>query len=74
MAAKKWQENEFWQNIADDCIPCESKISTKWLILHRFQDKCVFAFYADIQYGRQKWWENKFWQKEADNSTHDLWG
>ena len=29
-------------------------------ILHRFRDKCDFAFYAEIQDGRQKWWENDF--------------
>ena len=29
-------------------------------ILHCFQDKCVFMFYADIQDGLQKWRENKF--------------
>ena len=29
-------------------------------ISHCFRDKCVFAFYAEIQDGRQKWHENDF--------------
>ena len=29
-------------------------------IPHRFQDKCVFAFYVQIQDGRQMWQENDF--------------
>ena len=24
--------------------------------------QCVFAFYTEIQYGRQKWQENDFWE------------
>ena len=31
---------------------------------HCFRDKCVFAFYVEIQDGRQKWsGENNFWGK-----------
>ena len=30
---------------------------------HHYRDKCVFAFYAEIQDGRQKWWENDFCEK-----------
>ena len=48
------------------CIP-------RGCISHCFQDKCVFAFYAEIQYGRQKWRENHFWQKVADKFTHTPW-
>ena len=29
-------------------------------ISHRFHDKCIFEFYAEIQDGRQKWEENDF--------------
>ena len=28
-----------------------------------YRDKCIFAFYAEIQDGRQKWRENDFWEK-----------
>ena len=41
-------------------------------ISHHFRDKCVFAFYAEIQYGRQIWRENQFWQKVTDNSTQAI--
>ena len=39
-------------------IPCRSKIAC--ISLH-FRDKRVFAFYAEIQDGRQKWPEKLFW-------------
>ena len=32
-------------------------------MLHRFQHKHVFAFYAEIQNGHQKCWENDFGKK-----------
>ena len=54
-------------------IPCRSKISSKSLISHHFRDKRIFAFYTEIQDGRQKWQENHFGQKVADKSTHTLW-
>ena len=51
-------------------IPWGSKILLKALsILHRFQDKCVFVFYAEIQDGCQKWRKKsifgKNWQMTA---------
>ena len=38
----------------------------------RFIDKRVFAFYAEIQDGRQKWRENGFREKPVD-SAYTLW-
>ena len=39
----------------------------------RFQDKRVFAFYTEIQDGRQKWRENDFWDKPHIDSADTLW-
>ena len=41
-------------------------------VSHRFQDKCLFAFYAEIQDGCQKWQENDFWLEVADDSAYTL--
>ena len=41
-------------------------------ISHRFRDKCIFAFYAEIQGGRQIWRENNFWEKSPVDSTDTL--
>ena len=41
-------------------ITCGSKIFRNRSISLRFQDKHVFAFYAEIQDGRQNWRENDF--------------
>ena len=54
------------------CIPCGSKVLSKWLYPTPFLDKCVFAFYAEIQYGHQKWQENHFWQNIADDTVYTL--
>ena len=43
-------------------------------ITHHFRGKCVFAFYTEIQDGRQKWWENDFWETVADDSVYTLGG
>ena len=42
-------------------------------ISHRFWDKWVFTFYAEIQDGRQIWWENHFWGKLPEDSEDALW-
>ena len=42
-------------------------------ISHHFQDKCIFAFYAEIQDGHQKWQESDFWEKLPVESTDTLW-
>ena len=39
---------------------------------HCFPDKCIFAFYEEIQDGRQKWQENDFWEKSPVDSTDTL--
>ena len=39
----------------------------------RFRDKLVFAFYAEIQDGRQKWRENDFCKKLPVDSANTLW-
>ena len=39
-------------------------------ISHCFQDKCIFAFYAEFQDGHRKWREKYFWQTGADDSVH----
>ena len=31
-----------------------------------------FAFYAEIQDGRQKWRENNFWERLAEDSAYTL--
>ena len=41
-------------------------------ISHRFQDKYVYVFYAEIQDGWQKWRENYFWKKPPVNSGDAL--
>ena len=41
-------------------------------MLHRFKDKCAFAYYAVIQDGRQKWQENDFWEKSPVDSADTL--
>ena len=41
-------------------------------ISHCFRDKCVFAFYTEIQDGRQKWRKNYFWEKLQVDSTDTL--
>ena len=40
--------------------------------MHRFQDKCTFAFYAEIQDGRPKWRESDFGLKLPVDSSYTL--
>ena len=42
-------------------------------ISHRFQDKCAFALYAEIQDGCQKWRESDFCEKSPVDSAYTLW-
>ena len=61
------QENELWQRMADDpafSVRVKNFIEIA-LISHRYQDKCIFTLYIEIQDGRQKWRENDFWQKKS---------
>ena len=41
-------------------------------ISHRFRDKCVYVFYAEIQDGHQKWQQNDFWEKSPVDSADTL--
>ena len=36
---------------------------------HCFQNKCIFAFYAEIRDGCQKWHENEFYEKSPVDSA-----
>ena len=49
--------------------PVGPKICRNCSISHLYQDKCVFAFYAEIQDGRQKWRENDFLEKTPVDSV-----
>ena len=40
--------------------------------LHHFRDKHIFAFYTEIQDGRQKWQENNVWETVANDSMNTL--
>ena len=68
---QKWRENNFWEPV-DSADTLRSKLSSKSLS-HRYQDKCVFAFYAEIQDGRQKRRENDFGEKSPVDSADTLW-
>ena len=67
MAAKRGRKAVFWQNVASRLCryPAGQKFRQNRSISLRFRDKHVFAFYTEIQDGRQKWRENDFWQKVA---------
>ena len=53
--------------------PAGQKFCRNRSISLRFRDKCVFAFKAEIQDGRQKWRENDFWEKLPVDSADTLW-
>ena len=42
-------------------------------ISHCFRGKCVFALYAENQYGRQKWQENDFGENSPVDPADTLW-
>ena len=42
-------------------------------ISNRFRDKCVFAFYAESQDGRQKWQESNFCENLPVDPAVTLW-
>ena len=54
---QKWRENDFWENLRVDSVDTLwIKIFIEIALSHTIsRDKCVFAFYAEIQDGRQKW-------------------
>ena len=53
--------------------PVGQKFHRNRSISLRFRDKRVFAFYAEIQDGRQKWPENDFLGKPLIDSADTLW-
>ena len=53
--------------------PVGQKFCQNRSISHCFQDKCAFAFYAEIQDGRQKRQENDFCKKLPVYSAVTLW-
>ena len=65
----------FFRNVASTLCryPAGQKFLQNRSISHRFQDKCVFAFYAKIQDGHQKWQESDFCEKSPVHSTDTLW-
>ena len=60
-------EERFLEKWTDDL---EHPSKPNHSISHRFQDKCIFVFYAEIQDGCKKWQEKNFgknWQMTAYN-------
>ena len=53
MAAKNGLENNFWGKLPVDCRYLEGqKFCQNRSILHSYRNECVFAFYTEIQDGR----------------------
>ena len=46
--------------------------NSRWQPKFRSLDKCIFAFYAEIQDGRQKWQESDFCLKSPVDSLYTL--
>ena len=53
--------------------PVGQKFCRNHSISLHFRDKHYFAFYAEIQDGRQKWRENDLWKKLLVASAGTLW-
>ena len=71
----RWpRENDLWEmSPVDSADTLEGKkFQQNHSISHRFQDKCVYVFYVEIQDGCQKWRENDFWKKSPVNSGDTL--
>ena len=67
---QKWREVDFWgKSPLDSADILQLKNFTKIAISHRFQDKCTFAFYAEVQDGRQN---GNFGEKLPVDSTDIL--
>ena len=52
--------------------PGGQKFCRNCSLSHCLRDKCIFAFYAEIQAGCQKWCENDFWGKLPHDSEDTL--
>ena len=69
-----WWENDFWEKSpVDEYVFFFFFIFTQKLkILHRSRHKCAFAFYTEIQDGRQKWRESHVCEMSPLHSTDTL--
>ena len=71
MAGKKWRQSNFCEMSQYTLqIRCGLKFHQNRSISNRFQDKCVIAFYAEIQNGCQKWQESDFCEKSPVDSDN----
>ena len=64
---QKWQEIDFWEKSpVDSADNLQVKNFVEIALSHSISEiNRVFAFYAEIQDGRQKWWKNNFCGKNA---------
>ena len=72
---QKWRENFFQKKSPvhyTDTLWVKNFRQNRSILLC-FRDKRVFAFYAEIQDGRQKWRENDFREKSPVHSADTLW-
>ena len=51
-------------------MPVDSADTRRVKNSHYLRDKCVFAFYAEIQDVQPKWQENYFWGKSPVDSRY----
>ena len=73
MAAKNGRKTIFGKTRQQTCrYPAGQKFQQNRSISHRYRNKCVFAFYAEIQDGRQIWWEIYFWGNSRIDSVDTL--
>ena len=72
---QKWRKKRFSGKVASRLsrYPMGKKFCRNRSISLHFRDKRVFAFYVEIQDGRQKWWKNNFWGKLPEDSADTLW-
>ena len=74
MAAKNCGKVTFGKIASRLCLyPVGQEFRRKCPISNRFRDKCFFAFYGEIQDGRQKWRESDFWKKSPVDSAYAPW-
>ena len=74
MAAKSGGKQFLGKVINRHCrYPVGQKFCRNYSISLCYRDKHVFAFYAEIQDGRQKWWENDFCKESPVDSADTMW-
>ena len=72
---QEWRENDFWEKSpvdSADNLPGGKKFRPNHCISHRFPDKCVFTFYAEIQDASKNGTKNDFWEKSPVDSADTL--